>query len=469
MVYRRLGGFARPLFGVIAIVAAGFALAPVSGADVITGVLLEPEQDTTLYEDASGGLANGAGEWFFAGKNGAGELRRGVLSFDIVNNIPEGSTITDAQLRLYMDGESGATEIALHRVLIPWGEGASDASGDESAGAPAETDDATWLHTYYDAAQWTTCGGDYSSTVTATESVDYSGEYTLTSQQLIDDIQRVVWGVYPDLGWIVLGDESTSGTLKRFATRENGNSVYRPVLTIYYEDHETPECPDSAFWGQRALFSVDELRISDAAEGSRYADNFADLTEVIAGLLWYGVELNATTQAPCRRISDNFTMTFYQDGVGAPGTQYAEETVTAYVWDTGYTFSPELPAGEQTYPVYGYRASLTTPCDLTAGWLAIQATGSVDCIFAWLASADGDVAAYNVAPGGAAVNLDLAVCFLPASGVLDGTVQSLGILDANPEPLEGAVIQMLDGETVVDTATSSDSGYYIFPAVSPGT
>ena len=44
-----------------------------------------PSKDNTLYEydPAEGDHSNGAGFHFFAGENAMGELRRGVLAFDI--------------------------------------------------------------------------------------------------------------------------------------------------------------------------------------------------------------------------------------------------------------------------------------------------------------------------------------------------------------------------------------------------
>ena len=55
-----------------------------------------PSKDNTLYEydPAEGDHSNGAGFHFFAGENGMGELRRGVLAFDLAGTIPAGSTIT---------------------------------------------------------------------------------------------------------------------------------------------------------------------------------------------------------------------------------------------------------------------------------------------------------------------------------------------------------------------------------------
>ena len=39
--------------------------------------------------------------------------------------------------------------ISLHKALNAWGEGASDAGEPGGLGSPAQTNDATWLHTFY--------------------------------------------------------------------------------------------------------------------------------------------------------------------------------------------------------------------------------------------------------------------------------------------------------------------------------
>src|SRR6478609_10055656 len=63
-----------------------------------------PSKDNTLYEydPAEGDHSNGAGFHFFAGENAMGELRRGVLAFDIAGTIPAGSTITAVTLSMNM-------------------------------------------------------------------------------------------------------------------------------------------------------------------------------------------------------------------------------------------------------------------------------------------------------------------------------------------------------------------------------
>ena len=194
-----------------------------------------PSKDNTLYQyvPAEGDLSNGAGFHFFAGENGTGELRRGVLGFDIAGSIPPGSTITGVSLSLNMSMTSSDTPrtVELHKLLADWGEGTSHAPGGEGSGAPATPNDATWRHRFYDTIFWTMQGGDFSPTVSASQSVGPIGQYTWSSTQMIADVQSWLDNPANNFGWLVLGDESTSATAKRFDTRESASP---PVLTIEY-------------------------------------------------------------------------------------------------------------------------------------------------------------------------------------------------------------------------------------------
>jgi hypothetical protein len=65
---------------------------------------INPIKDNTLYEfdAAEGDHSNALGNHFFAGETAMGELRRGVLAFDIAGTIPAGSTILGVTLSLNM-------------------------------------------------------------------------------------------------------------------------------------------------------------------------------------------------------------------------------------------------------------------------------------------------------------------------------------------------------------------------------
>src|SRR6266536_6199935 len=198
-------------------------------------ISINPSKDTTLYEYvlADGDLSNGIGDYFFTGKTALGLIRRGVLAFNVAGSIPPGSTITSVTLSMHVSRvpDNTARIVELHRLLADWGEGTSDANGQEGQGAPATTNDATWRHRFYNTMFWTTQGGDFSDTVSASESVGAIGSYTWSSAQMVADAQSWLDNPTINFGWLVRGDESGNATAKRFDTRESASP---PVLTIQY-------------------------------------------------------------------------------------------------------------------------------------------------------------------------------------------------------------------------------------------
>jgi hypothetical protein len=202
-------------------------------ADMIS---INPSKDNTLYEydPNEGDVSNALGFHFFAGETAMGDLRRGVLAFDIAGNIPAGAIITSVSLSMNMSrtGDNTARTVELHRLLADWGEGTSQASGEEGTGAPATAGDATWRHRFFDTIFWATAGGDFSGIVSASQSVGGVGMYIWNSSPMIGDVQSWLNNPATNFGWLVLGDESPNNvTAKRFDTRESASP---PVLTIQY-------------------------------------------------------------------------------------------------------------------------------------------------------------------------------------------------------------------------------------------
>ncbi len=213
-------------------VAATLLVAAVGGSaasgELIT---LGAATDNTLYEDLFGGTSNGAGDYFFAGTTNS-DKRRGLIRFDLAS-IPSSATINSVSLKLHMSRTTaGAQTVTLHRLLNSWGEGASDAEGQEGGGITAEPGDATWLHRFYNTTPWSTPGGDFSATASASRSVGGFGFYTWTSPTLISDVQAWLNGSLQNDGWLVRGNESILHTAKRFDTRENPDPTVRPQLIV---------------------------------------------------------------------------------------------------------------------------------------------------------------------------------------------------------------------------------------------
>ena len=199
-----------------------------------TTININPIKDNTLYEfvPLDGDRSNALGVHFFAGMTAESLIRRGVLAFNIAGSIPPGSTITSVSLSMNMSRTISDTRtVELHVLLADWGEGTSNADAQEGEGAPATPNDATWRHRFYNTIFWTTQGGDFSATVSASQSVGGIGVYIWNSAQMVADVQSWLDNPASNFGWLVLGDESTSPTSKRFDTRESASP---PVLTIQY-------------------------------------------------------------------------------------------------------------------------------------------------------------------------------------------------------------------------------------------
>lgn len=201
-------------------------------------VTISPSKDNTLYENSTGSLSNGAGQYVFSGRTSqlSGSIRRGLIRFDIAAAIPAGSTINSVTLTLHCSSSaSGPENESLHRVLADWGEGSSMAGGAEGQGGAAATGDATWLHTFYPTSFWATPGGDSSGAASATTAVDQADLfYAWTSAQMTADVQSWLDQPATNFGWLLQGDESVGGTAKRFDSRQNLTSEFQPALTINF-------------------------------------------------------------------------------------------------------------------------------------------------------------------------------------------------------------------------------------------
>lgn len=192
---------------------------------------LAPSKDNTLIETPVGN-SNGAGDGIYAGRVGtlgAGTRRRGLLAFDL-SSIPAGSTVNAVTLRLEMIQSPNATAriVTLHRVSADWGEAGSFGAG---SGGPAMSGDATWLFRFFNTLTWTTAGGVFAAGPSASQSVTVLGSYVWTGGGLVADVQFWVDNAASNFGWLVMGDETTTSTAKKFYSREGFTP---PVLTVDY-------------------------------------------------------------------------------------------------------------------------------------------------------------------------------------------------------------------------------------------
>ena len=198
-------------------------------------VTVEAARDNTLYQNDQGSVSNGSGDYLFVGRTQGGVVKRAVIDFGDLSAVPAGATVTAVRVHLSLSREnSPLNTIRLHRLQADWGEGASNASSNEGQGAPSMTNDATWIHRFYDSTPWANPGGDFVATASAEFSADATGNYVVESTPaLVADVQDWLENPADNHGWILVGEEASQST-KRFNSRENSAADSRPRLEIEY-------------------------------------------------------------------------------------------------------------------------------------------------------------------------------------------------------------------------------------------
>ncbi len=206
-------------------------------------VTLIADRDNVLHEDASGLIANGAGRYVYLGNQTSGLVRRSNIHFS-VSSIPSGVTVQNVDLRMYCNQSQGAAvNVAAYFATADWGEGTSDPNGDESNGTTATTNDSTWRHRFYNAVFWTTPGGDFWPTASASTSVSTANLfYTWNSPDLTADVQDWVSVPGSNFGWFLRGDEASSSNTKRFASKQSDTPANAPQLVVTYLPGVTGAC-----------------------------------------------------------------------------------------------------------------------------------------------------------------------------------------------------------------------------------
>jgi hypothetical protein len=217
---------------------------------------LTPSKDNTLYESATGAISNAMGPTMFAGRTAQASnfRRRALVHFDVAAAVPPGSTITGVTLTLSMSQAGSATEfpVELHRALADWGEGTSNAGASGGAGGAATVTDATWKHRFFNTVNWAALGGDFAPAASASQAVGLEGVYSWSGGTIVADVQSWLDAPGGNFGWLLLGNETSLQSVKRFDTREAAVGA-RPLLMIEYVPGGTPA--GNATWGRiRALY-----------------------------------------------------------------------------------------------------------------------------------------------------------------------------------------------------------------------
>jgi PKD repeat protein len=201
---------------------------------------LDAAKDASIYSEAASN-GNGGSDQLVAGNAasmGAAQfgIRRALVEFDVANAVPSGATILTAQLQLTNTyaptNPTGAQSVSIYFASTEWGEGAT--SGGIGGGAPALSGDATWDDSVL-GTPWTTPGGDFSPSPSASTTVDTVGAYTWTSATVITEVQSWLDTPSTNHGWVVRGPEtSTVRSAKVFGSRTFATGSSQPKLAITY-------------------------------------------------------------------------------------------------------------------------------------------------------------------------------------------------------------------------------------------
>ncbi|MCA9255776.1 MAG: multicopper oxidase domain-containing protein [Phycisphaerales bacterium] len=280
-------------------------------------VTLQASHDNTIFAE-SGLDSNGAGQHFFAGNTGGNRPRRALIQFDL-SSIPSNATIVAAELKLYMSRTSGGAEpVSLFRVIVSWGEGASDAPGQEGSGTLALSEDATWTYRFFNPSNppsspaWARPGGDFAPNTSAQTIVNQPGfYYTWATPQMATDIQNWLDGTNPNHGWIMIGNEEFTSTAKRFDSRENPTPANRPTLKVYYTTPDPTGACCSAGGTCTVETQADCMTMGGAYQGDGSVCSPNPCVEPMGACCLNNGSCQSLTQTSCDAISG----TYQGDGV----------------------------------------------------------------------------------------------------------------------------------------------------------
>ena len=148
---------------------------------------------------------------------------------------------------------------------------------------------------------------------------------------------------------------------------------------------------EDAVEGSTGAISDEDPWIAGGVQAQRAADDFVPLASGIEMVCWWGHYVDQDPNAPppapeCNLENDQFTVTYYTDNNGCPGTvigQYSQKDVPPTLTVTKTTVGWRNPNGHLVYEYEGTHAALTVSIG-ECYWLEIvNDTGPSSCAWAW--------------------------------------------------------------------------------------
>jgi hypothetical protein len=255
---------------VAAIAAAALVITGASArAAIVTTVNLPALQDVTLFGGGDATNNNtSSGPGMFVGSDG-GSPNRGLIEFDIADNIPAGATVTSATLSLTLGmvaGSGGSTDptkgdgpnqrtIQIFVATSPWsgttlGSTTTNTLSNPFGGtghgsSPPNLGDTTWNWESYNTQHWNTVGGGGDFVSTASASLTFAPDlsvrgdaYSWSSDQMVADVQGWLDGSVANDGWLLKNTEEAVQSFRAFFTREGaiaeGAPNFQPQLSVTF-------------------------------------------------------------------------------------------------------------------------------------------------------------------------------------------------------------------------------------------
>jgi hypothetical protein len=231
-------------------------LGPTACAAAPVVATIPASRDTTIFQNPPHNSAGGA-VGIFAGTNGAGSPRRGIIAFDVAAQVPAGAIITGVELRMYLATAANALgePLGLHRLSADWGEGTAGSTSTSVSGSgggfAAGIGDATWnarFHSPTSPTPWSAPGatGDYATLASTITIVSNAVDAPFTwhsSLDMVNDLRSWRDNPMTNFGWALINaNEGRSASARAFYSRSamlnsSGGPLdpaWRPTLTVTY-------------------------------------------------------------------------------------------------------------------------------------------------------------------------------------------------------------------------------------------
>lgn len=235
-------------------------------------MVVETSVDATLFE-GDGTTASDQG-LFEVGRTKDGVRQRGLLRFDLPEDLPLDAHVECAEIGLHVsrsslsgggsDGGGNKFNVGLYRVTTPW----STASHNDVVGGAAKAGDCTWTHASYPDQPWNEVGGDFDAVELSEEAVDADGKHWFGStRNTRDALQEWMDGTAPNHGFLLMRTENENDEQRTSAAPASTDyTVYSgvdsghehmPLLIIKYTaPSKGYPVRDSTYWRSITKYST---------------------------------------------------------------------------------------------------------------------------------------------------------------------------------------------------------------------